>query len=576
MSSIPQYTEPAKPVIPKPDPVVQKPVPSILAPVPATGTAPAPAGSTGLIAGGMAKQNDAANMAAYKPNGPSGAPSQSEIMGNYDQHQAAMDRAKIASGTSQDESFPTTFVGQGTGGPSGRSSEQPWGEGPYQGGSQGSGLIAGAMTKPAPKPNVYNPDNIQAERASVANWNVDDNQLVEKRAANLIKEDSPLMQLARSRAEQQANGRGLLNSSIAVGAGQTAVLDKAIDIGGRDASTFAQSAQFNADSSNKASMFNAGQSNQWNANKLDKDWMGRENVLDRDWKTGEREADQTFRTGEREASQGWQTGESEKDRTWKTGEAQVDRDWRTGEAKEDRAFQGEQKDKDRTLTTTENQKNRDAEVERYQFDAKTQKELKDLSFKYQKELDSDAAFNQQYSQYMDTLKQIDLNPDLDENAKMVMKDQARAGLQSFVKIKDMKLDLNFGGGDGFGGDAPDYTKPSNQTQENFDEAAYMAANPDLAQSGWDRGAWAHYQMYGKNEGRPFTGKESVRSSGGGESINGRKKRIADENADPTTEEKFRESLDPANIFGGNSTRSKNQNTVAKVRDSIFNPLGFKF
>lgn len=50
------------------------------------------------------------------------------------------------------------------------------------------------------------------------------------------------------------------------------------------------------------------------------------------------------------------------------------------------------------------------------------------------------------------------------------------------------------------------TAPTPETQGNFDEAAYYAANPDLLKNGWDRGAWAHYQMYGKGEGRAFTPK----------------------------------------------------------------------
>ncbi len=51
----------------------------------------------------------------------------------------------------------------------------------------------------------------------------------------LIKEDSPLMQRAAVRADQQANKRGLMNSSMAVQAGQAAVLDQAASIAQADA-----------------------------------------------------------------------------------------------------------------------------------------------------------------------------------------------------------------------------------------------------------------------------------------------------------------------------------------------------
>ncbi|WP_439684867.1 DNA transfer protein p32 [Cupriavidus oxalaticus] len=43
-----------------------------------------------------------------------------------------------------------------------------------------------------------------------------------------------------------------------------------------------------------------------------------------------------------------------------------------------------------------------------------------------------------------------------------------------------------------------------KTRENFDSAAYLRANPDVA-SGWAGGdAFDHYDMYGRNEGRQFT------------------------------------------------------------------------
>lgn len=44
-----------------------------------------------------------------------------------------------------------------------------------------------------------------------------------------------------------------------------------------------------------------------------------------------------------------------------------------------------------------------------------------------------------------------------------------------------------------------------QNKDYFDESAYLAANPDVNQN-WKAGsAWDHYNMYGRNEGRAFTG-----------------------------------------------------------------------
>ncbi len=47
-----------------------------------------------------------------------------------------------------------------------------------------------------------------------------------------------------------------------------------------------------------------------------------------------------------------------------------------------------------------------------------------------------------------------------------------------------------------------------QTEANFDANAYLAANPDVAQNWMDGSAYNHWLMYGKNEGRVFTGTDT--------------------------------------------------------------------
>lgn len=65
-------------------------------------------------------------------------------------------------------------------------------------------------------------------------------QTVQGRVKNIIDENSPLMQQAMARAAAKANDRGLLNSSLAVGAGQAAVLDAATPIATADAQSSTQ------------------------------------------------------------------------------------------------------------------------------------------------------------------------------------------------------------------------------------------------------------------------------------------------------------------------------------------------
>ena len=90
-------------------------------------------------------------------------------------------------------------------------------------------------------------------------------QTVAEQVKKLIAENSPLQQQAETRALQQVNSRGLLNSSIAVGAGQEALYDRALPIAGADASTYANAARYNADVSNQRTSDQFGATNQASA-----------------------------------------------------------------------------------------------------------------------------------------------------------------------------------------------------------------------------------------------------------------------------------------------------------------------
>jgi len=81
-------------------------------------------------------------------------------------------------------------------------------------------------------------------------WQVQPNQTVQSQLQDIIANDSPLMQQARARALQTANQRGLLNSSMAVTAGDSALYDAAMPIAQQDASTYADAAKFNTGEQN--------------------------------------------------------------------------------------------------------------------------------------------------------------------------------------------------------------------------------------------------------------------------------------------------------------------------------------
>jgi hypothetical protein len=78
---------------------------------------------------------------------------------------------------------------------------------------------------------------------------------------SILAKDSPLMQRARTLATQQMAQRGLVNSSMAQGAGVAAMVDRATPIAQQDADTFSKRALFNTEATNQANQFNVGEGN---------------------------------------------------------------------------------------------------------------------------------------------------------------------------------------------------------------------------------------------------------------------------------------------------------------------------
>lgn len=77
----------------------------------------------------------------------------------------------------------------------------------------------------------------------------------------ITSEDSPLNTQARTTADALSNRRGLLNSSIAVGSAQDAVLKNAMPLAQQDAATHANAETFNATAKNTADQFGAAAGN---------------------------------------------------------------------------------------------------------------------------------------------------------------------------------------------------------------------------------------------------------------------------------------------------------------------------
>lgn len=117
----------------------------------------------------------------------------------------------------------------------------------------GGGLI---NTAPPTAPLVP-PTQAKASTATPTAFTVAPNQTVASNVESIIAKDSPLMQQAATRAAQTANARGLLNSSIAINAGQAALYDAALPIASQDALTFDRAASNTAQANNAAALQNS-------------------------------------------------------------------------------------------------------------------------------------------------------------------------------------------------------------------------------------------------------------------------------------------------------------------------------
>ena len=106
-----------------------------------------------------------------------------------------------------------------------------------------------------PKLPVYAQPETQAPNATVDYGNLQqqtanivdpERGTVAGQMRGLLAENSPYLQVARTGALQTAAGRGLLNSSIAAGAGEEAAIKQALPIAQQDAQTYADIGKQNA------------------------------------------------------------------------------------------------------------------------------------------------------------------------------------------------------------------------------------------------------------------------------------------------------------------------------------------
>lgn len=243
----------------------------------------------------------------------------------------------------------------------------------------------------------------------------DESQGVAGRVDRIVRADSPLMQTAATRAAQGMNARGLKNSSLAVQAGQQAVIEAAAPIATADASLHQNQALSNQRERSETNRFNATSRQQ-------------ESQFGRSLMEQAREFD---------------------------ADAGLRRDTLNQQQSQ---FDSELGFRDRQLVEQGRQANQQSETQRAiaSLDANSRRELATIEANYRREISANENVSNAWGTTMQHIAAIQNNPDLDPATKDTLIQNTLNGFRSFVTFwsntspgMDVSALLNFGPGGSF-------------------------------------------------------------------------------------------------------------------------------
>jgi len=144
-------------------------------------------------------------------------------------------------------------------------------------GYNGGTAMSGGTVSSNPQPTAGLVASYTPALSSVAK----SNETAAGQVESLLAKDNPLLQRARTIALQNMNQRGLVNSSMAQGAGVAAMVDRITPIAQQDAQTYSQRALANMEATNEAGMFNVGESNRFSLQGAQQNFASAQAELDR-------------------------------------------------------------------------------------------------------------------------------------------------------------------------------------------------------------------------------------------------------------------------------------------------------
>jgi hypothetical protein len=301
---------------------------------------------------------------------------------------------------------------------------------------------------------TYKPQTLSAP----TKWNIDGKQTVQGQLSGILAKNSPLMQRAATTGLQQANARGLLNSSMAVGAAQDAMIDRATPIAQADADVYARSAGYNSDTANKFQIANVDTINQ--AKSFGAQAINRSNEFN-------------------------------------AGNA-----FSAIEANKERQFKDTQATKERQFNDLQAIKERDFNKQQALFEANVSASLSQIENEAQFDNNLQSIYGGMNTSFVQAMTAINQDPNMDQQSK----DYSLKQLYDAYKAQISLLSAV--------GSVPDvsellvadvYVQPTTtptNTAGGFDASAYLRANPDVAQDPYYASRpEEHYNKFGRSEGR---------------------------------------------------------------------------
>lgn len=287
-----------------------------------------------------------------------------------------------------------------------------------------------AMSGSTPRSTVQNANLTSSNgtgTSSNQNRALNNNELVSNQITNITSADSPLLQQTQARAFQNANSRGLLNSSMANESALGAVLDRATPIAQANANTMTNLLDKNLANDQQTSMFNAGQvqnNNQFNASNA--------NDVSKFNATNANQNNQ-FNANLNQSNNQFNAGNQQQTNLQNANNANQVNQFNAAEANK---------------TSIVNATEQNAVLKQF-MDQGNKLQLADIEASYKVVLQSEASAGTLYQQSVRNISDILQNPDLTPQAKTAavtnQNELLRTGLNILGKIGGLNLDglLNF-------------------------------------------------------------------------------------------------------------------------------------